>query len=139
MSIQAMKQAIEALKGYRLETNEAAIKALEQAIEQAEKEFFGSPLLKKEQEMSKKIEGTPLKFEEWYALNFGEALPNATFYMSALKHAYECGVAVEREACARELQRHASYIIHSTTPNAEWDAIQVLDDMANTIKSRGEL
>jgi hypothetical protein len=38
MSIEAMKQAIEALKGYRLETNEAAIKALRQAIEQAEKE-----------------------------------------------------------------------------------------------------
>jgi hypothetical protein len=38
MSIEAMKQAIEALKGYRLETNEAAIKALEQAIKQAEKQ-----------------------------------------------------------------------------------------------------
>jgi len=37
MNIKAMKQAIEALKGYRLETNEAAIKTLEQAIEQAEK------------------------------------------------------------------------------------------------------
>jgi hypothetical protein len=38
VSIEAMKQAIEALKGYRLETNEAAIKALRQAIEQAEKQ-----------------------------------------------------------------------------------------------------
>ena len=38
MNIKAMKQAIEALKGYRLETNEAAIKVLEQAIEQAEEQ-----------------------------------------------------------------------------------------------------
>jgi len=38
LQVEAMKQAIEALKGYRLETNQAAIKALDQAIEQAEKE-----------------------------------------------------------------------------------------------------
>ena len=36
--IEAMKQALEALKGYRRETNEAAITALRQAIEQAEKQ-----------------------------------------------------------------------------------------------------
>ena len=92
-----------------------------------------------EQEVSQKLESAPLKFKDWYAANFGEVIPGATFYMSALKHAYECGVAVEREACARELQRHAAYIIHNTTPDVQWNAIQVLEDMAHTIKARGEL
>ena len=92
-----------------------------------------------EQEVSQKLESTPLKFKDWYPANYREVIPAATLYMSALKHAYECGVAVEREACCRELQRHAAYIIHNTNPDVQWNAIPVLENMAHIIKARGEL
>jgi len=94
---------------------QAAIAAVETQLEQ---------LTVKEQEMSKNIEGTPLKFEEWYALNFGEVIPGVRFYMSALKHAYECGVAVEREACAKLCENIS---LGSTS-----------DEYAYEIRARGE-
>ena len=42
-----------------------------------------------------------MKFEDWYEENFGAVEPGVPFHLPVLKFAYESGMNIEREACAK--------------------------------------